>query len=204
MKFRTTQHRNAFTLIELLVVIAIIALLMGLIFPALNSAIRSTKINKARSEAENIAIAVEMFYKEYKYLPCRKDEQALARGTPGNLNSYPEQGSQYFNEEESKRILMVLMASDSGSSAWDELNYKGKVFLDMETLGEDGTLLDPWGTQYLIKLDRDLDQKLEYYSMPEQYRTRVIVVSAGPDRSFSGGTDDEEAEDNISNVELEF
>jgi len=204
MNSTTLRSRKAFTLIELLVVIAIIALLVGLVFPALNSAIRSAKKNKADTEARNIAMAVEMFFKEYKYLPCLKSEQALARGTPGNLNSYPEQDSRYFSEDESKRILMVLMASESGNSSWDELNYKEKVFLDMDTLGEDGTLEDPWGTQYRIKLDRDLDQKLEYYSMPEQYRTRVIVVSAGPDRSFSGGSGDEEARDNIANVELEF
>jgi hypothetical protein len=147
-------------------------------------------------------MAVELFYKAYNYLPCPKSEQALSKGTSGNINSYPEQDSKYFSPEESKRILQVLMNSTSGNSQWDELNYRNQVFLDMDTLGVDGTLEDPWGMQYIIKLDRDLDQKLEYWSMPNQYRTRVIVISSGPDRQI--GPNQSQAEDNVVSVELEF
>lgn len=195
MNSHNLKGRKGFTLIELLVVIAIIALLMGLVFPALNSAIRSAKKNKAETEARNIALAVELFYKQYRYLPVPRTVDGQAFTDPAKENE-----ARYFADDESKRILRVLMKSDSGDDNWDGLNFKGRIFLDLETLGEDGTLEDPWGTQYRIKLDRDLDSKLEYFSAPEQYRTRVIVVSAGPDREWDAAN----VRDNIANIVLEF
>ena len=82
------RRRHAFTLIELLVVIAIIALLLGIVMPALNRAIRNAKRNKAHTETQNIATAVEMFDREYGYLPIPESQRggrtSPTRATPPN------------------------------------------------------------------------------------------------------------------------
>jgi prepilin-type N-terminal cleavage/methylation domain-containing protein len=60
---------EAFTLIELLVVIAIIAVLMGLLFPAGQSAINSANKTTAKNQAVQIATAITAYETEYGRYP---------------------------------------------------------------------------------------------------------------------------------------
>ncbi len=59
----------AFTLIELLVVIAIIAVLMGLLFPAGQSAINSANKTTSKNQAVQIATAITAYETEYGRFP---------------------------------------------------------------------------------------------------------------------------------------
>jgi prepilin-type N-terminal cleavage/methylation domain-containing protein len=67
--------RNAFTLIELLVVIAIVALLMGILLPALGGARFQAKLLAVNAELREIGTALEAysFDNEGKYPPTRVD-----------------------------------------------------------------------------------------------------------------------------------
>ena len=67
---RSSATASAFTLIELLVVIAIIAVLMGLLFPAAQSAINSAKKTTAKNQAVQIATAITAYETEYGRLPA--------------------------------------------------------------------------------------------------------------------------------------
>ena len=59
--------RNAFTLVELLVVIAIIALLMGVLLPALTAARKQAQATVCRSNLKQIGIAMGFYAEAWNY-----------------------------------------------------------------------------------------------------------------------------------------
>src|SRR6266850_4918823 len=64
--------RRGFTLIELLVVISIIAILAGLILPALGRAKVAAKVAKARTEINGIVGAISKYEADYSRYPASK------------------------------------------------------------------------------------------------------------------------------------
>ena len=63
------KNRRCFTLIELLAVIAIIALLAGLLMPAISQSQKAAKKASARGDIANLETAVSQYYQEYSVLP---------------------------------------------------------------------------------------------------------------------------------------
>jgi prepilin-type N-terminal cleavage/methylation domain-containing protein len=123
------SSREGFTLIELLVVIAIIAILMGLLFPAAQSALNSAKKTTAKNQAVQIATAISSYEAEYGRLPAFTGSNMITT----NLN--------------------MLIANDTNN------NPRAINFLDTSawTSGKGGTnangFLDPWSNAYSISLD---------------------------------------------------
>jgi len=189
-----SSKRRGFTLIELLVVIAIIGLLMAILFPAINGVLKTVKRNQARGDAMQIAAAINMYWNEYGRLPVELADQRLDEAGEDDQN--------YFTQTVSREIIEVLIGENA------DLNPKEKVFLNLQTPDVDGTFLDPWDTQYYIKLDRDYNMKIRYGNVTGRHGFRAVVVSAGPDRNvgnstaLNGSTLQSEAEDNIANVDF--
>lgn len=65
------MKRNPFTLVEILVVIAVIAILMGLLFPALGMVRERAYMRQSLSDVKAIHLAIKSFKNDYQYLPFK-------------------------------------------------------------------------------------------------------------------------------------
>ncbi|MGA0334382.1 MAG: type II secretion system protein, partial [Kiritimatiellia bacterium] len=120
---KNNTGKFGFTLIEMLVVIAIIALLAGLLFPAVSSALNTAKKAKAQTAAQNIETAVMVYSNEYNgRLPIEAAGYSVAETT-----------------DDSKNILIVLMNLNTGVNSGYELNPKRITFLETDIPSDDGT-----------------------------------------------------------------
>ncbi len=193
------HRRSAFTLIELLTVIAIIAILMGLLFPAIGTIKESARKTQAKNDVTNIVAAVKAYYTEYgKYPPVQEgaaaseldvivgdedaggvaDNSALfntLRSIPEGINASPEYK---YNP---KRIVFL-----EGKAATDPTNPRAG-FADGQNATKKGSFFDPWGKQYSIVIDSNydnvikLDEQYNDFGTNNQPRVGVGAFSLGKD-----------------------
>ncbi len=158
-----------FTLIELLVVIAIIAVLAGLLLPALAGAREHAKRTRAQTEMKMLQTAIAMYESDYGYLPMGGAERVLS------------------SAEYTALIQTLQNVSPCG-------NARGKRYLDISTEQGPGFLLDPWKRDYKVFLDLDYSGDIALdadttFGPYEKVYNRVAVFSLGKDGANSKGAD---------------
>ena len=186
---RTNKGHDAFTLLELLIVIAIVAILAGLLFPAVQSVLERAKKVQAKNDLTQIVTAVNAFYTEYGRYPTNAMSDPAAAYGPGNqttnnslLNELRAQGSYSIN---TRQIVFI-----SPANVKDDNNPRSGIN------GTNGGYYDPWGSEYSIALDADYDNQIApnpYGSNngagPSPIRQGVIAWSLGKDKKLGNNGD---------------
>jgi prepilin-type N-terminal cleavage/methylation domain-containing protein len=132
-----TSSCKSFTLIELLVVIAIIAILAGLVFPAIGTVRNNAKKSKASSEAQSLKAAIIMYESEFSVWPVKSSGQS---------------GDALLNDTDYKSMCEALTGANS----------KKMIFYEVGAGYDDNKgILDPWGNPYMVILDFGYDGKLD-------------------------------------------
>jgi prepilin-type N-terminal cleavage/methylation domain-containing protein/prepilin-type processing-associated H-X9-DG protein len=109
MKFLVRPRNAAFTLIELLVVIAVIALLVGILLPALGGARAAARAVQCQANARSVAQGVTFYTTDNKFFPASYvyansetgvewDEEDQGFGNPVPANGYVHWSATLFGD----------------------------------------------------------------------------------------------------------
>ena len=179
-----TRRNHPFTLIELLVVIAIIAVLMGLLFPAIGLVKNNAKITKAKSEMNSIVLAIKSYESTYGILPWTSSVSPIKDSC-----SVASSHADTTNDITYNTLIGILTGT----------NARKMIFLDPRATGS--TYTDPWGIDYIILLDVNYDGKIRLpedvvakqktygTSVADSLNGSVFVYCYGNDKVIGGSND---------------
>ena len=134
---------GGFTLVELLVVIAIIAMLMGLLFPAISTVKNSANKARAGATIQQLCTATRAYNNEYGKWPEPNSAQELVyiynglrdpiTGQLQSTSTIKDQNprSIQFMEFKAKDVSARSASSSSGEASYSRISF-----------------YDPWGTPY--------------------------------------------------------
>jgi prepilin-type N-terminal cleavage/methylation domain-containing protein len=200
-----SRQLRGFTLIEMLVVIAIIAILAGLLIPAVITAKNKSKITKAKTEMEGLVTAIKAYESEYNRMPADKIAEQMSVANPTNPDltyGLPLVSGAYGTNNLIMAIIMDLVTyrNNEDTVNKDHLRntrkhpfYTAKDAANDKAsgLGSDGVLRDPWGNPYIITVDMNDDNvcKDAYYG---DIKAEVAVWSLGPDGQYGDAAKDKD------------
>jgi len=90
---------SGFTLIELIVVVSVIAVLAGIITPAIGSIVDDARDSRSIAEVKHIATAILQYEKQYGWLPYS--------GLPGGSVTY---SYAYYNQGQTNTLNTLIMS----------------------------------------------------------------------------------------------
>ena len=193
MDVRKERFLPAFTVVELLVVIAVIIVLAGLLFPAFKGVQDQSKRTQAKNDLTQIVTAVNAFYSEYGVYPVSgiADKTFGPGGSPATNESILN-ALRGLDATLNPRQIVFLSPPD----VKDKANPRSGIGTNPANAGQ---FFDPWGKNYVIRLDGDYDSAV---SNPygnnngagaDPIRLGVIAWSLGADGNLNlnfAGSDD--------------
>jgi type II secretory pathway pseudopilin PulG len=175
--FRLTA---AFTLVELMTVIAVILVLMGMLFPAVDSVKNSARRSQAKNDVMQVTNAVKHYFTEYgKYPNVQNAAGGSSAGTgpqpdvllgskSGGLPAVMDNAALFNvlraisrtpNDEHSLNPRRIVYFE--GRAVSDPTSPKGGFLDKASGTGSQGSFYDPWGNQYYVLLDTNYDNALD-------------------------------------------
>lgn len=206
LSLRTRVSAAAFTLVELLTVIAIIAILMGLLFPAIGVIKEQARKVQAKTDVGNIVAAVKQYYTEYGKYPVLS--AAGGAGAGDESVGDPEQGA----TGENNNLFNTLRAIPEGLNADHRYNPRRVVFFEgrgaadivapragfsdrSQDQAKKGVFYDPWGKPYFVVVDSDYDNIIRLdnfysdFSTTNAPRVGVGAFAMGKDQKLGNNGD---------------
>ena len=179
------RNAKAFTLLELMVVIAIVAVLAGLMFPAVQSVLERAKKVQAKNDLTQIVTAVNAFYTEYGRYPTtvKSGDATYGSGATANDAVFKELRALGGSSINTRQVVFISPPEDT-----TQASPRGKV-------GSDSQFHDPWGNAYGIEIDADYDSQVpNVYNAnagagPAKVRQGVIGWSVGKDTKLGNKGD---------------
>ncbi len=205
---RTRNAKAAFTLIELLVVISIIALLIGLLLPALSKARESGRKTQCISQQKSIGLALQFYISEYDIIPReasgggdRRYDLAWAwvfRPYFTNMTNqefFRQFGNDQFDQTETYRcpsyptLVHKIHYINNGMNFWD----RGRVAIaPRQKAAPPNSFALPSQTIYLTEYTDDVDNSLGQNIYRGNVTNQQISIwyDAWSPRHITGDSDD--------------